>query len=212
MRSAAAGAGHAVRSVERPWHPPRSRSDLRFERAGTHAYSILDARELGALPGIQLSGLLGKTKLIHVRNPWGRFEWRGAWSDHSAELRDATVREELAAEMEEAFAEIREEVREEEERKFEERLRAVRAAQHEQAAADQADHAANPLQRDARSNLPLHLCCAIDDRAVAGLLAAQPEMGAHSFEGYGTQNRRHVTPLALCDASGVVAALVAKLR
>ena len=71
---------------------------------------------------------------------------------------------------------------------------------------------ANPLQRDARSNLPLHLCCAIDDRAVAGLLAAQPEMGAHSFEGYGTQNRRHVTPLALCDASGGVAALVAKLR
>ena len=63
---------------------------------------------------------------------------------------------------------------------------------------------ANPLQRDARSNLPLHLCCAIDDRAVAGLLAAQPEMGAHSFEGYGasTDHYPHVYITAVLDWEG----------
>ena len=53
---------------------------------GTHAYSILDARELGLIPGLSgLSGLLGKTKLIRLRNPWGQFEWKGAWSDGSKE-------------------------------------------------------------------------------------------------------------------------------
>ena len=53
---------------------------------GTHAYSILDARELGLIPGLSLgSGVLGKTKLIQLRNPWGRFEWTGAWSDGAPE-------------------------------------------------------------------------------------------------------------------------------
>jgi len=53
---------------------------------GTHAYSILDARELGLLPGVSVGGgLLGQTKLIKLRNPWGRYEWKGAWSDGSKE-------------------------------------------------------------------------------------------------------------------------------
>ena len=39
---------------------------------GTHAYSILDARELGLIPGLNLgAGLLGQTRLVKLRNPWG---------------------------------------------------------------------------------------------------------------------------------------------
>jgi len=52
---------------------------------GTHMYSILDAQELGAIPGLRLGGLLGTTRLIRLRNPWGRFEWKGAWSDGAKE-------------------------------------------------------------------------------------------------------------------------------
>ena len=56
---------------------------------GSHAYSILDARELGLIPGLSLSaGLLGKTKLIRLRNPWGQFEWKGAWSVGSKEWKE----------------------------------------------------------------------------------------------------------------------------
>jgi calpain-15 len=54
-----------------------------------HAYSILDVRELGLIPGLNLgAGLLGRTKLIQLRNPWGVFEWKGAWSDGSKEWQD----------------------------------------------------------------------------------------------------------------------------
>ncbi|KAF1989635.1 cysteine proteinase, partial [Aulographum hederae CBS 113979] len=38
-----------------------------------HAYTILEAREIGDL------------KLLKVRNPWGKTEWNGAWSDGSKE-------------------------------------------------------------------------------------------------------------------------------
>ena len=49
---------------------------------GTHAYSILDAKELGLIPGVSV---LGSTKLVQLRNPWGSYEWKGAWSDGSKE-------------------------------------------------------------------------------------------------------------------------------
>ena len=53
---------------------------------GGHAYSILDARELGMIPGLSLGGgLLGQTRLVRLRNPWGEYEWKGAWSDGAKE-------------------------------------------------------------------------------------------------------------------------------
>jgi len=54
-----------------------------------HAYSILEARELGLIPGLSLgAGVLGRTKLVHLRNPWGAFEWKGAWGDGSKEWKE----------------------------------------------------------------------------------------------------------------------------
>ena len=38
-----------------------------------HAYSVLDARRFSEL------------SLVQLRNPWGTFEWKGAWSDGSPE-------------------------------------------------------------------------------------------------------------------------------
>ena len=41
--------------------------------AAGHAYSLLQAREVRSK---------NKTyKLVQLRNPWGSFEWKGAWSD-----------------------------------------------------------------------------------------------------------------------------------
>ena len=44
-----------------------------------HAYSILQVRRAGTTLG------MGGIKLLQLRNPWGTFEWNGAWSDGSDE-------------------------------------------------------------------------------------------------------------------------------
>ena len=49
--------------------PPRDRLGI----AENHSYSIMDAREVEG------------HRLLLVRNPWGKREWRGAWSDGSNE-------------------------------------------------------------------------------------------------------------------------------
>ena len=40
-----------------------------------HAYSILDAKRFPS----------AKVSLLQLRNPWGSFEWKGAWSDNAPE-------------------------------------------------------------------------------------------------------------------------------
>jgi calpain-15 len=37
-----------------------------------HAYSLIRVKELS-----------NRSKLVQVRNPWGREEWTGDWGDHS---------------------------------------------------------------------------------------------------------------------------------
>ena len=45
--------------------------DARENIVRMHAYSIMEAREIKG------------NRLLKVRNPWGEYEWRGAWSDGS---------------------------------------------------------------------------------------------------------------------------------
>ncbi len=41
-----------------------------------HAYTLIWAREVEVAPGVL-------ERLLKIRNPWGRFEWKGDWSDGS---------------------------------------------------------------------------------------------------------------------------------
>ena len=47
-----------------------------------HAYTVLDAKRLRVSGG---GGPDGELCLVKLRNPWGRGEWEGAWSDGAAE-------------------------------------------------------------------------------------------------------------------------------
>lgn len=44
-----------------------------------HAYSIMEAREIEVGDGKK------PLRLLKLRNPWGKTEWNGAWSDGSKE-------------------------------------------------------------------------------------------------------------------------------
>jgi calpain-15 len=43
-----------------------------------HAYSILDAKEI-----LDKNGSISD-RIVQIRNPWGKFEWTGAWGDKSS--------------------------------------------------------------------------------------------------------------------------------
>lgn len=49
-----------------------------------HAYSLLGVCEVKLKDG-------SIAKLCHVRNPWGKKEWNGAWSDNSKEWDEHTI-------------------------------------------------------------------------------------------------------------------------
>jgi S-formylglutathione hydrolase FrmB len=42
----------------------------------SHAYSIVGV--------VKLTGTGKNTRLVQVRNPWGKGEWNGAWSDNDS--------------------------------------------------------------------------------------------------------------------------------
>ncbi|KAK0056938.1 calpain-9, partial [Biomphalaria pfeifferi] len=46
---------------------------------GGHAYSITGFKEIQLRPA--------RVELVRLRNPWGHGEWKGAWSDHSPEMK-----------------------------------------------------------------------------------------------------------------------------
>lgn len=51
-----------------------------------HAYGILDVFEL---PDKNMVNPRKTHRLLRVRNPWGKMEWKGKWSDKSEELKDS---------------------------------------------------------------------------------------------------------------------------
>ena len=51
-----------------------------------HAYSILDAREVTLSDG-------SRERIIEIRNPWGKFEWKGDWSDDSDKWTEDVIKQ-----------------------------------------------------------------------------------------------------------------------
>ena len=63
----------------RNWDDPDLRG--RDGMIGGHAYSILKAKNYG------------KERLVMVKNPWGKTEWNGPWSDGSSEWTAESIKE-----------------------------------------------------------------------------------------------------------------------
>lgn len=67
---------------------------------GSHAYSLLDANEIHQVGGQWRKLMPGQKpqgpveRLVQLRNPWGKCEWKGAWSDTDPRW-NPTLRQEL---------------------------------------------------------------------------------------------------------------------
>ncbi|KAI9655670.1 MAG: hypothetical protein M1831_004822 [Alyxoria varia] len=65
----------------------------------SHAYTVLEAKEIKRQSEVEKDGKrTGETKeevvrLLKIRNPWGRVEWNGAWSDGSKEWTPKIMKE-----------------------------------------------------------------------------------------------------------------------
>lgn len=57
-----------------------------------HAYTVIAAHRIER-------GKHKGARLLKMRNPWGNFEWDGAWGDNSPEMNDPEVRDELEVEL-----------------------------------------------------------------------------------------------------------------
>ena len=66
----AEGAGH-VMALELGDHPQDLQKMVGLVEQ--HAYSVLSVADAD-----------GRGRLVQIRNPWGRFEWRGDWGDESS--------------------------------------------------------------------------------------------------------------------------------
>lgn len=53
---------------------------------GGHAYGVLSAQTVKDADG-------NEVQLVKLRNPWGNFEWKGAWGDNSEEWTDELKKE-----------------------------------------------------------------------------------------------------------------------
>ena len=48
----------------------------------THSYTILDAQEV-EVSGKGKSRIKRKERILKLSNPWGKYEWKGRWSEFS---------------------------------------------------------------------------------------------------------------------------------
>ena len=71
--------------------PGQGEGDLGNGIAAGHAYSVVE------IHGVQTAR--GLERLLKIRNPWGRIEWKGDWSDNSA-LWTPALRQQVGSKVE----------------------------------------------------------------------------------------------------------------
>ncbi|KAM8952492.1 calpain-6 isoform 1-T1 [Pelodytes ibericus] len=79
---------------------PSSKNDMEAVTAmglvKGHAYSMTDIKKVALGERHLCFGKIDKLFMVRMRNPWGRREWRGAWSDESEEWKRVSKSEKAA--------------------------------------------------------------------------------------------------------------------